>query len=174
MSIEHMDMKDQIIPLVGIDIYKSAVADDDQIITLSFMVTDKAVATDLVEWFERGYDWIIDADISEGEVGKSKYLVFVEISRRTRAPDRILELIDDLETLCDIKRDTWSVRIAEKTEPATVEFIKDNLVLSPLEYREKQQTQLNEMRKIAGLPIVPIYDSADQELQLLQRQAGII
>ena len=82
MSLSHMDMKDMIVPLLGIDQYKSKIAEDDQIITLNFTVNDKNVGKDLVGWIERGYDFIIDADVSPGEITRGKYAVFVEMNRR--------------------------------------------------------------------------------------------
>ena len=36
--------------------------DDDNIVVLGFKVLHKEAATDLVEFIESGYDWILDAN----------------------------------------------------------------------------------------------------------------
>lgn len=173
MSLNHMDMKDMIVPILGIDQYKSKIAGDDQIITIDFTVNDKNVASDLVDWIERGYDFIIDADVSPGEITSKKFAVFVEINRRLKAPKQIIELIEDLETLCGLKLDAWNIKINDKTIEATEENIKDNLTLSPLEYREKLESELNEWRQIAGINTVNLYEEQDSDILEIQRIAGI-
>jgi hypothetical protein len=58
--------------------------------------------------------------------------------------------------------------------PASEETIKKHIPLSPLEYKEQHETELNEMRVIAGLEEVTIYNGKkDAAIQAMQRQAGI-
>lgn len=172
-GLNYQDMVDQVTPILGIDEFKSRIGEDSDIIVLNFIVSGEAVGNDLVDWLERGYDWIIDAEISPGEVLDKKYYVFVEMNRRNSAPRRIMELIEDLFTLTDIKPDDWELKINGKKYPASEEIIKQTIVLSPSEYKNKEEGELNEMRKIAGLDIVPVYEK-DQEILNWQRQAGII
>lgn len=167
-----MDMENQILPLLGIDQYKSSVGEDDDLITLNFVVKSKAAAEDISEWFEKGYDWVIDAEPSPGEITAGKLFVYVEITRRSKSAEQIMEMIDDLETLTGLKPSEWKIKIGEVTEPASVDFIKKNVQLSPHDYRMAHEEPLNEWRQIAGIPTVNTYED-DEAMKAMKRRAGI-
>ena len=171
-GLKYMDMENQVIPFLGIDEFKSSIGADDDLITLNFVVKGKAVGEDLAEWLERGYEWVVDAESSPGEVTKGKFYVFAEMTRRTTSPHRIMEMIDDLETLTGLKSSDWKIKIGDKTETASAEFIKANIDLSPHEYRQAHEETLNEWREIAGIQTVQTYND-DEAMKILKRQAGI-
>ena len=168
-------MVDQIEPTVSVDEYAAKAGRDADIVTLAFTVNSEAAGNDLVDWFERGYDWIIDASISEGELSPGKYLVFVEMKRRTKVPERIVELIDDLETLTDLKIKDWTVNINEEDYDADTEVLKQKITISPHEYREQNEDEeeLNEMRHRAGLDIVNLHGEPDSEIKAFISMAGL-
>lgn len=172
-SLDYQDMKTHITPLVGIDEFDSQIGDNSDIITINFIVDGQQVGIDLVDWFERGYEWIIDSDISPGEVLDKKYYVFVELNRTSTAPKRILELLNDLETLTAIDEEDWKIKVNDKKLPATLENLTNNMILKPSEYKERLEKDLNEWREIAGLP-AKVSKTQDQELLNWQRQARII
>lgn len=171
-SLEYLDMEGQITPVVGIDQFKSTVGSDKDIITLNFIVSSKDVATDLCGWFEKGYDWVIDAESSPGEVLGEKYYVFVELNRRSTAPRRIMEMLSDLDTLTGIKADEWRIHVENKKAPASIETIEECVALDPNTYMREQDDELNEMRQIAGIKTTSRYD-LDEDMLNIQRQAGI-
>ena len=70
--------------------------DDDGIVVLGFKVMHKEAATDLVEFIESGYDWILDANQSPATDEKGKVTVFAEFNRRNNAPDKIMELLSEV------------------------------------------------------------------------------
>ena len=174
-GLDYMDMEHQIDPVVSVDEYAAKMGKDSDIVTLAFTVNSEAAGNDLVDWFERGYDWILDASISEGELSPGKYLVFVEMKRRTKVPERIIELLEDLEALTGMDLKEWVVNIDEQDYPAEAEVIKDLITISPHEYREEneEETELNEMRKRAGLETVSIYGEPDSELKAFISMAGL-
>jgi hypothetical protein len=171
-GLRHLDMEDMIIPNLGIDQYQSSVGEDSDLITLNFVVKAKEVGDDLAEWFERGYEWVVDSEPSPGEVTDGKWLVFVEMNRRSKSAIQIMEMIGDLETLTGLKPQEWKVKIGEEVGDASIEFIKKNLELSPHDYRMNQEEPLNEWREIAGIPTVSTYTD-DETMKALKRQAGI-
>jgi hypothetical protein len=172
-SLKHLDMEDQVIPTLGIDVYKSKIGYDNEIVTLDFTVKQKMVAEDLVEWLEKGYDWIIDCEPSPGEISNDRYLVFVEMNRRTNAAKRIVDMLADLETLTGLKSKDWRVKFSSGQGPATVDFINKHLVSDPNEYKAQHGEELNEMRLAAGLETKKLRAVGD-DLKAWQRQAGII
>jgi hypothetical protein len=172
-GLHYHDMENQITPILGIDQFKSKIGDDSEIIVLNFIVKYQAVGEDLVDWLERGYDWIIDAEVSPGEVLDGKFYVYAEMNRRGTAPRRIIEMLEDLETLTDISIDNWKIKIDDKTLDATRELLEQHMILSASEYKRQKDADLNEWREIAGLPQVNNTEY-DDDIKAWQRTAGII
>jgi len=174
-GLDYLDMVDQIEPTVSVDEYSAKMGKDSDIVTLAFTVKSEAAGNDLVDWFERGYDWVLDASLSEGELSPGKYLVFVEMKRRTKVPERIVELIEDLETLTDLKVTEWTVNIDEEEYDADEDLLKQKITISPHEYREENEdeAELNEMRHRAGLNTVNLHGEPDSELKAFISMAGL-
>jgi len=174
-SLDYMDMVGQVDPTVSIDEYAAKMGPDHEVVTLSFIVKSKLAGDDLVSWFEKGYDFVLDASISEGELAPGKYVVFVELDRRSRVPQRILEMLQDLTTLTDISVNEWKVKIDDKEYPASEEVIRENIILNPNEYKaeKEKENELNEMRVAAGLEPKKLYDSKDALLKDFLMSAGL-
>jgi len=174
-GLDYLDMVDQIEPTVSVDEYSAKMGKDSDIVTLAFTVKSEAAGNDLVDWFERGYDWVLDASLSEGELSPGKYLVFVEMKRRTKVPERIVELIEDLETLTDLKVTEWTINIDEEEYDADKDLLKQKITISPHEYREENEDEegLNEMRHRAGLDTVNLHGEPDSELKAFISMAGL-
>lgn len=173
-GLNYMDMEHHVTPILGIDQFKSRIGEDKDIIVLNFIVDGEEVGNDLVDWLERGYDWIIDSEVSPGEVLDKKYYVFAEMNRRSTSPRRIMEILDDLKTLTGIEPEDWEIKLEKAKYPASLEMLSKNLILDPNEYVNEKEKELNEWREIAGLQSVKSYDKSDTEILNYQRQAGII
>lgn len=87
-----------------IDSYASKMGDDKDIVTLSFSLKEKAPADDLMNFLERGYGFILDADVTAGEQSDGTYKVFVEIPRDRDAHNNILEIVDGVQNLTGLDR----------------------------------------------------------------------
>ena len=175
-SLDYLDMEDQVDDLITVDEYASKMGRDEDIVTLTFSVNSKLAATDLVTWFERGYDFVLDASVSDGELEPGKWLVFVEMDRRMKVPNRIITLLSDLETLTGIKLKDWTVEIDGDEYDADEEIIRQKMILNPNEYEEKRQVsevEINEMRTLAGLETELRYDPKDDYIRSLQAMAGL-
>ena len=174
-SLDYMDMRGQVEPTVSIDEYAAKMGPDNEVVTLSFIVKSRLAGEDLVSWFEKGYDFVIDASISEGELAPGKYVVFVELDRRSKVPQRIIELLTDLKTLTDIPVRDWKVKIDNKDYDVSEEVIRQNIILNPNEYKaeKEKEKELNEMRVAAGLEPKKLYDSKDALLRDFIAAAGL-
>ena len=174
-GLDYLDMKGQIKPIVSVDEYSAKMGKDSDIVTLSFIANNESVAKDLVDWFERGYDWILDASVSEGEITPGKYLVFVEMKRRVAVPEHIIDLLDDLETLTNLPIEDWVVNIDNTNYEADVEVIRQHIPNSPHQYRVENgnEEELNEMRKRAGLETIKLYGEPDSEIKAYIAMAGL-
>jgi hypothetical protein len=95
---------------IHIDEYNSKMGQASDVVTLSFKIRDIMPANDLVSFLENGYDFVLDADVSTGEVSDNDRLVFVEMQRRPNIFKYISEMLDDLDHLTGIERDKWKFR----------------------------------------------------------------
>ena len=171
-GLEYKDMVGMLKPTIHVDEFSSKMGDDDDIIVVSFFVRSAEAAKDLVNWFEKGYEWVLDADRSPGEIKPGRFLVYIEIRRRSTAGEKIMEALTDLETLTEFKSNDWEMHYNDATTPFSVEEFNKQVPLSPKEYRKQHDGDLNEMRAAAGIDTKQIYER-ERDIRQLQAAAGI-
>jgi hypothetical protein len=174
-GLDYHDLKGQLEPKVSIDEYKAKMGDDADIVTITFTLNSRLAADDLTKWLEKGYDFIHDASVSDGEVQPGKWLVFAEMNRRSSVPARLIEILEDLNTLTDLEVKDYTIEVDEHEYDANADVLKQVVVLSPHEYREKNddQNELNEMRQIAGLNNKNVFENIDDEIRKYITNAGL-
>ena len=176
-GLDYHDLEGIVIPRVTVDEYAAQMGKDSEIVTLAFIVKNKQAGEDLSDWFERGYDFVLDAQVSDGELTSGTYLVFVEMNRRTSVPERIVTLLEDLETLTDIPLKDWTVVVDDEEHEPDAEVLKQVITISPHQYRtevEPDEEELNEMRERAGLDVKAIHaDKQDADIKAFKSMAGL-
>ena len=174
-SLGFKDLDGLLKPTIHVDEFSSKMGDDDDIIVVSFFVRDAQAAKDLMMWFEKGYDFVLDADRSPGEIRPGRYLVYVELRRRSTAGGNVEQLLDDLNTLTEFEDSSaWTMHYRDQEIPFTRDAFDATVPLTPRAYRERYEKDLNEVRVAAGIPVVTTYDRQDRALQTIQSAAGII
>jgi hypothetical protein len=174
-SLSFKDLEGLMKPTVHVDEFDSKMGDNDDVIVISFFVRDQQAARDLMSWFEKGYDFVLDADRSPGEIRPGRWLVYVEIRRRSTAGARVEQLLDDLNTLTEFEgASAWTMHYRDKEFPFSRDTFDNTVPLTPRTYRERYEQDLNEVRVSAGLPVVSSYDKKDPVIQAVQSAAGII
>lgn len=138
-NLEYGDLKRLVHNELHIDEYKSKMGSDDAVCVVSFKVAGKEPSADLVSFIEKGYDWVLDADVSSGEKEGGDYLVFVEMDRRSSIPENLVQLIQDICNLTEQSIEDWRFRYHKSAEeqPLTLEALQNSLPLSPDEYRSR-------------------------------------
>jgi hypothetical protein len=172
-SLEYKDLDGLMKPTIHVDEFSSKMGDDDDIVTVSFFVRDNQAAKDLMSWFEKGYDFVLDADKSPGEIRPNRYLVYIEMRRRSTAGGNVELLLDDLSTLTEFTKDDWTMHYRDKEYQFSRDLFDSVVPLSPKEYRKRFESEMNEMRVAAGLPTKQIYER-DTAIKSIQSAAGII
>jgi len=174
-GLDYNDLQGQIIPKLTIDKYEAKMGSDDEIVTVSMVVKSNSASEDLVDWFERGYDCVLDAKVSDGEVNTGKYLVFVEMYRRNSVPAKIIEILEDLKTLTDMDADEYKIKVDGKLYSPKEEILKQVIVTSPHQYKVQveEEDELNEMRTVAGLDAVKLHEKQDEDIRALKSIAGL-
>jgi hypothetical protein len=77
------DLKETIYPHFEIDSFRSKMGEDQDICVLTFQAKDRYPAKDMMEFIEKGYNFVLDADVSAGENEEGEYSIFVEMERLT-------------------------------------------------------------------------------------------
>lgn len=125
-----------------IDQFTSKMGNDRDVAVLRFRVKDKFPAIDMMEFIEKGYPFVLDADISSGEERDGRYSVFVELERTKQLPQQINNIIEGLTSLTDVN--DWKFRFYKDVEGK--EFNEENILehvpLTPEDY----EINLNEQR----------------------------
>ena len=171
-GLEYKDMEGLLKPTIHVDEFAAKMGDDDDIIVISFFVRDLQAAKDLMAWFEKGYDFVLDADRSPGEIKPSRYLVYVEIRRRSTAPLNVNRLLEDLSSLTEFEPADWRMHYKDQEVDWSEEAFAELVPLTPDAYRERYEGDLNEMRMAAGLPTKAIYE-LKPDVRSLQAMAGL-
>ena len=99
MGLHNNDLDSLVNSIIEIDSYKSKMGNDSDIVTLAFSVLGEEPAKDLENFLEKGYTFVLDADVSSGEQSDGMYKVFVEIERSKKVPEQILEIADGVSKL---------------------------------------------------------------------------
>ena len=182
-GLEYGDLKRSVIPEITIDTFKSKMGDDDDICTITFLCKEKNPAQDLMNFLEKSYTWLLDAEISSGERDDGKYLVFVEADRNPELPTHIVEMIQDILNLTEDKQEDWQFKYYRNKDyhDVTVENLAREIPLTARQYRElhpskkdkKRKSEIKQLKAAANVPIEP-EKTDDKELQSLQSAAGII
>ncbi|MBJ33148.1 MAG: hypothetical protein CMC89_00315 [Flavobacteriaceae bacterium] len=102
MGLIKDDLKFLIDNIIEIDSYKSKMGADEDIVTLAFSVTGEAPAQDLENFVEKGYPFVLDADVSSGEQPDGTYKVFIEMERNKDISMQILEIADGVKQLAGV------------------------------------------------------------------------
>ena len=154
MSLNVGDLKDLVRTKIHVDEFESKMGKDEDIVVISFKVKYQDPAKDLVNFLEKGYDWILDADVSSGTVSDGGWIVFVEAARRPSIGKHLMDLLDDLKDLTENDPSDYEYRYKKDTayKTLTQEDFEDTVPLTPREYRRRNKPQeLQAMLSAAGV-----------------------
>jgi hypothetical protein len=157
-NLENGDLRRLVHTELHIDEYKSKMGDDADVCVISFKVSGKEPSSDLVSFIEKGYDFVLDADVSSGEKEGGDYLVFVELDRTSELPEQIIKVMQDLMNLTGQNINDWRVRYYKSTEDHALneETLRTLIPLSPKLYSAKfdtEQSTIDSLKVAAGVDV---------------------
>lgn len=137
------DLADSIDNIFTIDQYQSKMGNDRDVMVLRFRAAGREPAIDLMEFIEKGYPFVLDADMSSGEENDGQYSVFVELERNTKAPGNIKDLLDGISQLSGVKN--WRFRWHKEISGHDVvdETLSLHIPLTPEDYDLKVEEYKN-------------------------------
>jgi hypothetical protein len=123
---------------IHFDEYNSKMGRADSVVTASFKVKQREPALDLVSFLETGYDWILDADVSSGEIKDGEFIVFLEMQRRRDLSEKVIKLLNDLQHLTNLKIEKWQFKWYKQDsyQPVTEQNLTNIIPNNPKSYRE--------------------------------------
>lgn len=127
MGLRQLDLQDLVYDIFEIDSYKSKMGEDNDIITLSFSVKEEAAAKDLENFLEKGYEFVLDADSTEGEQSDGTFKVFIEMERSRHAHDNIMEILDGVQKITGLDKIKYRYHKNFRSQEATLENITGNV-----------------------------------------------
>lgn len=161
------DLKGFVSEVFILDQYRSKMGEDKDVIVVSFKVNEKAPAADLMEFIEKGYSFVLDADMSSGEEQDGKYQVFVEFERSKRFPSELKELLSGVSRLTD--NYDWRFRYYKDVEghKFTEEAINETVPLDTIAYEAR-------MMEIKNGAVAEFFDQGATEVALDEDDTIII
>ncbi len=143
MGLIKDDLKFLVDNIIEIDSYKSKMGEDADIVTLAFSVSGEAPAKDLENFVEKGYPFVLDADVSSGEQPDGTYKVFVEMERNVDIPMQILEIADGVRKLADVQDLRFRYHKNFKSKELNDQNIKETIPFDSDSYTARiKETQL--------------------------------
>lgn len=138
-GLERGDLKRLVHSELHIDEFKSKLGDDQDMVVVSFKVAGKEPAQDLVNFIEKGYNWVVDADVSSGEMDDGDYIVFVEADRDNKIAERLMEMLSDIMNVTDQDVSEWRVRYytSQEDHELSLDSLRALVPSSPEAYRQK-------------------------------------
>lgn len=123
-----------IYPFFEIDTYRSKMGEDQDVCVLSFQLKDRSPAKDLMDFIEKGYHYVLDADVSAGESNAGDYYVFVELPRESHLANHITEILYGVTKLTGIKDFKFKFHTNEAEYEANEETLATIVPSSPADY----------------------------------------
>jgi hypothetical protein len=144
MGLNAGDLKLLVDEVFEVDSFKSKMGDDKDIVTLSFSVHEREAAKDLMNFCEKGYPFVLDADVSTGEQSDGTYKVFVEIERSRDIPEQLEEMIYGIAKLAEIEKPRFRYYKGFESVEATTENLASRIPLEDSDYETKiHESRLN-------------------------------
>lgn len=155
-GLEQGDLKRLIHDELHIDEFKSKLGRDEDVCVVSFKVKGKEPANDLMNFIEKGYEWVIDADVSSGEMDDGDYILFIECERDSAIPRNIIKMMSDIMNVTAQKMSQWRLRYYKSPEDhaLTLENLKKLIPTNPQDYKKRFGSEdLDKMKAAAGVKV---------------------
>ena len=123
-SLRAGDLRNLVKKVFEIDSFKSKIGNDEDIVTLSFTVDQDEPAKDLENFIEMGYNFVLDADVTPGELDDGKYRVYVELERNRHSAEQIFEIIEGIKKITGLEDMRFRYFKSFKSEEATLENLQ--------------------------------------------------
>lgn len=167
MGLRQNDLKHMLYDIFEVDSFASKMGEDEDIVTLSFSLRDKAPADDLVKFLESGYSFILDADVTPGEQSDGTYKVFVELERDRNVANNVFEVLDGVRKISGVDNLKFRYYKNFKSKDATLENLDITIPKNPEDYGiSRTNTQMENYKNFFDRSYVDSVDLLENELTI--------
>lgn len=135
-SLQAGDLRNLVSHIFEIDSYKSKMGDDKDVVVISFTVESKDPADDLVNFIEKGYKFVLDADVTPGELANGKYKVFVELQRDKHVAENIANMLYGIGKLTEVEGFKFRYYKSFDSKDAIKETLEEVIPNDPATYED--------------------------------------
>lgn len=133
-GLRPLDLEHTMYPFFEVDTYRSKMGEDQDVCVLSFQLKDRSPAKDLMDFIEKGFHYVLDADVSAGESNSGDYYVFVELPRESHLAKHISEILYGIFKLTGIKDFRFKFYTNDTEHEATEANLSAIIPSSPADY----------------------------------------
>lgn len=137
------DLKNLISPVFEIDTYRSKMGEDPDVCVLDFRVKDRLPAVDVMEFIEKSFTFVLDADVSSGENNDGEFHVFVEIPRTRSLSRQIEDITYGVSKLADVSDWQFKYHKNKKIYDLSKDMLESVVPSTPALYQQR----LNEVKE---------------------------
>lgn len=101
-GLKRGDLNGMVLPMLSIDEFASKI-DDRTVIVVAFFCFEEDPAHDLSNFIERSPVNVIDTDVSPAPNKEGYYLSFVELKRNKLFPEKLMQLLTEINNLTDVE-----------------------------------------------------------------------
>lgn len=123
MGLRANDLQEMVLDTFEIDSFQSKMGEDKDVCVISFIAKERSPARDMMEFIEKGYNFVLDSDVSAGEDRDGNYHVFVELMRTPDLAENIHELVSGITKLTGDMN--WKFKYYKNNN--VYEFAKDKI-----------------------------------------------
>lgn len=172
MGLRHGDLRDLVYDIFEVDSFASKMGADKDIVTLSFSVKTKESADDLMNFFEAGYEFVLDADSTNGEQSDGTYKVFVEMDRDSNVSENIMELVNGLQQLTDSQDFKFRYYKNFRSKLASQESLEELVPNDPSKYGIKiEETRIENYKEFFTKSYLDSIDLIENKLHICKKFA---
>ncbi len=156
MSVEYGDLKRLVHNEVHVDEFSSKLGNNEDVVVISLKVAGKEPGQDICAFVEKGYDWVLDADVSPGEMEDGDYIVFIELPRDESTVERFIEFMSDLMNLTEQKIEEYRVKYRHQSveHPLDADTLKRVIPSSAGEYKRMYgKHEIDKLKTAAGIDV---------------------
>jgi hypothetical protein len=133
-GLRSKDLENMIKPLLTIDTFRSKMGEDRDVCVVSVVAKDRNPAKDLMEFIEKGYNFVLDSDVASGENTDGEYVVFIELARTPELAEQIRELTYGIKKLTGMNEFKFKYHKKEGVHDLTEESLKSVIPATPSMY----------------------------------------
>jgi hypothetical protein len=176
-GLRPLDLSEMVLDTLSIDTFRSKMGEDRDVCVLSLKIKDRDPAKDLMEFIEKTFDYVLDADVSSGEDNKGQYSVFVELSRTPQLAEQIKDITYGIRRLTGIEEFKFKYHKDDSVVAVTEDNLKSKIPLSAADYDSYlNKTQVESIKRFFNKTlmddltlensIITIHKPFDQKIQM--------